>query len=921
MPPKAVQPAQHTPSKEAGTSGPAGTQGDTSMAESSDQSVEWYRDMITQLADNQAALKQQLDQQGHRSIKMPSVARFEGEPHKLRGFLTQIKIKITNEGPGLPTAMEQVAYAGLFLSGRALEWFEPYLTEIQENGLTTTNQEARYMFSSWEGFCKRMTQMFGSPEEESIAEDKLETIRQTSSAMAYSTEFQMWATRTSWNQEALMAKYRRGLKSKVQDALILMEDAEDMRSLIDQAIKIDTRIYQRERASKGSNMTTPAHRAPRQVQKPWYGAEPMDLSGTREHRKKQPWKPKSQGLQGQQNQQSREQRPNQGSQQRKTFERTPQQDKWYKEGACMKCGRQGHFARDCKQGQRTDAAKGTSKPQSREEIKGTRECTIQSFAFCYNDHCPVHQDAKYGASYWPQEPKSDRLKGTEEEDLLWEIDQDPMATFNEVSAKAILQEYARAADYAEREASVAAYQGSENHQTLAYYAAEARKAAEKAQEDYENVPEASEADTETIKSDDSVTGIETPLDMTSIASQDDRESVHSEPSNQSGSATPSLDKGKKPVTQDFGSRMRAPSEKGKVPVTQSYPGRIRSIQSTVDTAGEISKDPEVKSHQLRDPERRMPYEDWEGFSERIKAWQANRGYPKFPGSEHPKYRPGAKKATSRPKVGTPRAKWLQELEQEEDMAILPRFEERHLKGCREAASRRYHMKDKPMTLAAVYQKWYKQRKNNDWESFDEWMDENITPEQPFNDRQTKHIKGALIMDPEDLEESEHLDWRKRWQITIPAKNYSEEWSRSRRFETTNEDEPRVDPKHPAHHTLSWIACVDDLCSMHMTPKKKSAKYPTRMHWSQNDREYRNAKYMHGWHATEERHTSMIVMQPGRFLTEECLMGREWWNCPNNHCPWHVEEKKRMHHWPGPIRSTSPEESGKVEAHRTRGSQW
>jgi hypothetical protein len=139
MPPKAVQPAQHTPSTEAGTSGPAGTQGDTSMAESSDQSVEWYRDMITQLADNQAALKQQLDQQGHRSIKMPSVARFEGEPHKLRGFLTQIKIKITNEGPGLPTSMEQVAYAGLFLSGRALEWFEPYLTEIQENGLTTTN--------------------------------------------------------------------------------------------------------------------------------------------------------------------------------------------------------------------------------------------------------------------------------------------------------------------------------------------------------------------------------------------------------------------------------------------------------------------------------------------------------------------------------------------------------------------------------------------------------------------------------------------------------------------------------------------------------------------------------------------------------------------------------------------------------------
>ena len=40
MPPKAVQPAQYTPSTEAGTAGPAKTQGDTSIAESSDQSVE-----------------------------------------------------------------------------------------------------------------------------------------------------------------------------------------------------------------------------------------------------------------------------------------------------------------------------------------------------------------------------------------------------------------------------------------------------------------------------------------------------------------------------------------------------------------------------------------------------------------------------------------------------------------------------------------------------------------------------------------------------------------------------------------------------------------------------------------------------------------------------------------------------------------
>ena len=49
------------------------------------------------------------------------VKQFSGEVYKLRGFLMQIKIKITNKGLGLPTAIKQVAYAGLFLTGRILE--------------------------------------------------------------------------------------------------------------------------------------------------------------------------------------------------------------------------------------------------------------------------------------------------------------------------------------------------------------------------------------------------------------------------------------------------------------------------------------------------------------------------------------------------------------------------------------------------------------------------------------------------------------------------------------------------------------------------------------------------------------------------------------------------------------------------------
>ena len=70
------------------------------------------------------------------------VKYFLEKAYKLKGFLTQIKIKITNKGLGLPIVIKQVAYAGLFLTERVLKWFKPYLTKIQLNGIGTINVEA-----------------------------------------------------------------------------------------------------------------------------------------------------------------------------------------------------------------------------------------------------------------------------------------------------------------------------------------------------------------------------------------------------------------------------------------------------------------------------------------------------------------------------------------------------------------------------------------------------------------------------------------------------------------------------------------------------------------------------------------------------------------------------------------------------------
>jgi Retrotransposon gag protein/Zinc knuckle len=937
MPPKA-------PTTTPGATTTSGSSEDTSMRDVNSQTVTvgQLQEIVDQMQGNNMALEARVNSIGAAKVKLPSIERYAGEKSKLKGFLAQMRFKVLQEGGKLATPMDQVVYAGLFLSGRALEWFEPYLTEIQEHGDQTINPEAKYMFSSWSGFASRLTQMFGDPEATTTAERKLQGLIQRTSAIEYTTQFQTLSAQVEWNDKALMAQYKQGLKAKVQDAIILMEDAETMRELIDQAIKIDNRIFQREQAKRGqdrvpqSYKTQNTHRQS-QSQKPWNGGpEPMDLSGTKESKKKwtkKPWKPRGQGSSDHRTQ---EYRPNQGSQQQKKFERTPQQDKWFKEGACMNCGKPGHYARDCRSGQRNHAVKGTRSSEydssNTSVLRGTKECSINHFTFCYNNNCRIHSDAKYGASYWPQEPSSEKLRATleqEEQDRLYELDQDEDGTASQQSAEKVLTH--------------------QFHQAVASKDQDDRTISSDGEaDDFQDA--ITEAEVDESSSEFTTVGMQTPLDTMSIASRDDRSSIQEGSSKRTdASASSSLDKGKRPQTQDSQDRMRETqgpttdenrweraaaqfsnirmSSGHKFPDDQDFDERMRhstSIPRKPDVSLEDrTVDTLIKKHDdFKDPLRgREPKETMAEFRARMIAWQnQDTG---LRSAERLRIKTPIRKITNRPRVGTPRAKWLNELEEEENLGVPTRFAERHTKGCNDAAMKRYFLTDKSYTLTELYRKWYKQRHNDEWEDFYMWLDEKVIADKAMSEGQMGYIKGALIMTSKNLEE-QAVDWRETIRVSVPASETATLRSPKQRFELRDEDEPRVDPKHPAHHTLSWIACVDDTCNMHSLPKDRVRRYPRRMYWAPEDHKYRNAKYMHGWHPIEVQEQQDLTLQPGRFLTEECLEGREWWECPENTCPWHIEDKKRTKYWPKvdqvPTRSSS-QQSGKGEAHRTRGSQW
>ena len=59
-----------------------------------------------------------------------------------------------------------------------------------------------------------------------------------------------------------MFQYKKGLKSKVLDALVLVEDSENMQELINKVVKINNKIYQREQANRGNVRQIPVKKAP-----------------------------------------------------------------------------------------------------------------------------------------------------------------------------------------------------------------------------------------------------------------------------------------------------------------------------------------------------------------------------------------------------------------------------------------------------------------------------------------------------------------------------------------------------------------------------------------------------------------------------------------------------------------------------------
>ena len=109
------------------------------------------------------------------------------------------------------------------------------------------------------------------------------------------------------------------------------------------------------------------------------------------------------------------------------------------------------------------------------------------------------------------------------------------------------------------------------------------------------------------------------------------------------------------------------------------------------------------------------------------------------------------------------------------------------------------------------------------------------------------------------------------------------------------DDPRINKDHMAHFELSWAACIQPTCSLHLTPKERNGVWPRRSDETPITAPLEQTA-THGWKVGTVG-PDFATLVPGPLIPKECVRGGPWYKCTQNKCPIHVNQKIQTQNWP------------------------
>jgi hypothetical protein len=256
--------------------------------------------------------------------KISTPEKYEGGRNELRAFLTNIDLYCGFNG--VPNEQEKILMASMHMKGRAAAWMQPYVEDYVEHQVTRgSKEETRKLFNSWPSFKEEMGRIFGEVDAENQAEKSITRLKQTKSVSSYTSEFKQLQAKIDWDDAALRTTFENGLKEQIKDSLVYHEKPATLHELVELATRIDNRLWERSQQKQKSSVGVPNTSRNRERTKQVKIDRDGDIVMTDKIQPKS-----NQKRYNNNNGLSKEER-----------------QKRYDKNACLRCGEEGHFRRDC----------------------------------------------------------------------------------------------------------------------------------------------------------------------------------------------------------------------------------------------------------------------------------------------------------------------------------------------------------------------------------------------------------------------------------------------------------------------------------------------------------------------------------------------------------------------------------------------
>jgi len=183
-----------------------------------------------------------IDREHTKSTKVARPDLYFGDRKKLEDWILQFDLYFKFADDEVDD-IEKASFVATFMRGHAANWVKPYLVKYLDP--TNNEDDIIKLFEDYTQFKDRLRKAFGVANETAVAARRIQQLRQTASAADYATIFQQYSVNTGWDDSALMAMFKQGLKNDVRAELMRTgAGLEKLEDLINEAVRLDNQLHE-----------------------------------------------------------------------------------------------------------------------------------------------------------------------------------------------------------------------------------------------------------------------------------------------------------------------------------------------------------------------------------------------------------------------------------------------------------------------------------------------------------------------------------------------------------------------------------------------------------------------------------------------------------------------------------------------------